>query len=311
MMIKAKTSTGDSMELKVYVVIVTYNGMKWIEKCFSSLRTSNCLVHVIAVDNGSTDGTQEAIRQRFPEVQLIQNAKNIGFGKANNIGMRMAIEHNARFVFLLNQDAWLREGSLSQLVDTMRHHPDIGLLSPLHLNGIGTGLDKKFAEYISELGPNLTSDIALNENIDQIYDVKFVNAAAWLLSRACVERVGYFDDMFFMYGEDDNYFQRIGFHQFRTAILPKAAIFHDRPIPVRIKINTSAWKARRRNRLLVGCLDINKPLGSSIRRVIVSEIDDILKGLVTLKWPRTRSGLSNLAFLVGNYKLLRKKRASY
>ena len=72
---------------KIYLIIVTYNAMKWAEKCFSSLRKSSVPVHTMVVDNGSTDGTQEFNKTHFPEVEFIQSAENLGFGKANNLGI--------------------------------------------------------------------------------------------------------------------------------------------------------------------------------------------------------------------------------
>ena len=74
---------------KIYVIIVTYNAMKWAERCFSSLRKSSVPVHTIVVDNGSIDGTQEFITTHFQEVEFVQSAENLGFGKANNLGMEM------------------------------------------------------------------------------------------------------------------------------------------------------------------------------------------------------------------------------
>jgi GT2 family glycosyltransferase len=82
---------------KIYFIIVTYNAMKWAEKCFTSLRQSSVPVHCIVVDNGSTDGTQKYITSNFPEVELIQSEKNLGFGKANNIGIEKAYQKGADF----------------------------------------------------------------------------------------------------------------------------------------------------------------------------------------------------------------------
>ena len=76
---------------KIYLIIVTYNAMKWAERCFSSLRKSSVPVHTIVVDNGSNDGTQEFIKTQFPEVEFIQSAKNLGFGKANNLGIEKSL----------------------------------------------------------------------------------------------------------------------------------------------------------------------------------------------------------------------------
>src|SRR5688572_5815310 len=101
----------------IYCVVVTFNGIKWVRKCFGSLRNSGYPLKTVAVDNGSTDGTQHEIKSEFPEVELIQSQSNIGFGKGNNVGMRIAIESRADFIFLLNQDAWIEANTIETLVN--------------------------------------------------------------------------------------------------------------------------------------------------------------------------------------------------
>ncbi len=81
---------------KVFVVVVTYNGVKWINTCLNSLKESSLLIHTIVIDNGSTDGTQKIVRDTFTDVTLIQAEYNLGFGKANNIGIQEAIRKFGR-----------------------------------------------------------------------------------------------------------------------------------------------------------------------------------------------------------------------
>ncbi|WP_449399763.1 glycosyltransferase family 2 protein [Chryseobacterium wanjuense] len=82
---------------KIYFIIVTYNAMKWAERCFTSLRQSSVPVKCIVIDNGSTDGCQDYIKTHFPEVDFIQSESNLGFGKANNIGIEKAYKEGADF----------------------------------------------------------------------------------------------------------------------------------------------------------------------------------------------------------------------
>jgi N-acetylglucosaminyl-diphospho-decaprenol L-rhamnosyltransferase len=98
--------------VKVVVIIVTYNGAGWIEKCLNSLRNSSLNTDVIVIDNASTDETVSLIENLYPEVELVKRANNLGFGQANNIGLRMALDQNADFVFLLNQDAWIDQDTI-------------------------------------------------------------------------------------------------------------------------------------------------------------------------------------------------------
>lgn len=221
-------ANGTTMSANVYVVIVTYNGSKWVTPCFSSLRKSTVPVHTIVIDNGSQDDTLARIAAEFPEVEVVDTGKNLGFGKANNIGMELAYRRGADYVFLLNQDAWIDSDAIEKLVEAQRNHPAYGVVSPMHLNGAGDGLDYGFANYIApNKCKNLYSDLYLGR-LKDIYDVGFVNAAAWMMTRACLERVGGFSPSFFHYGEDDNYTQRLKFHQLKLGVLPSARIYHDR-----------------------------------------------------------------------------------
>ena len=103
-----------------------------------------------------------------------------------------------------------------------------GIISPMHLNGAGDGLDYGFSNYIApHKCRGLYSDLFLGR-VRELYDVGFVNAAAWLMTRECVERVGGFSPSFFHYGEDDNYTQRLQFHKLKLGVVPAARIHHDR-----------------------------------------------------------------------------------
>jgi N-acetylglucosaminyl-diphospho-decaprenol L-rhamnosyltransferase len=213
----------------VYIVIVTYNPKKWIDQCFSSLRNSNIPLKTIVIDNGSTDGSQLIIQEKYPEVDFIEAKQNLGFGKGNNIGIRKAYDAGADFVFLLNQDAWIESNTIEKLIEVANQNPDYGIISPMHLNGNGSSLDYNFSFYIATgLSKNLFSDMYLNTYENKIYSQKFVNAAAWLMTRKCIENVGGFSPSFFHYSEDDNYCQRVLYHGFKIGVVPMVKIYHDR-----------------------------------------------------------------------------------
>ena len=98
--------------MKILTIIVTYNGMRWAQRCLQSLRDSEVHTDIYVIDNGSTDGTQAFIREHFPEAVMVQNARNEGFGRANNRGLRYALEHGYDYVYLLNEDAWIMPSTL-------------------------------------------------------------------------------------------------------------------------------------------------------------------------------------------------------
>jgi len=210
-------------EMDTYVIVVTYNGITWIKECLES-----CKNHpVIVIDNASTDDTVAYIKNKFPKVVLLQQTKNLGFGAANNIGIGHALNNGADYVFLLNQDAYLREDTVEKLITIHKNNTEYGIISPIHLNGSGTNLDKNFSNYI-KTNDTLFYDALKNAFIKSIYEVSFVNAAAWLLPKATLGTVGGFDPIFYHYAEDDNYCQRVLFHGFKIGVVPNCYINHDR-----------------------------------------------------------------------------------
>ena len=131
--------------MNVSVVIVTYNGMTWLERCLASIPS---VYNVVVVDNNSTDGTVNYIEANYPQHTLFKEANNLGFGQANNKGITYALKQGVDYVFLLNQDAFLEADTISTLIATHKQYPDYGVLSPIHLNGEGTKLDKTFSFFV-------------------------------------------------------------------------------------------------------------------------------------------------------------------
>ena len=132
---------------KTFIIIVTYNGMTWIEKCLESIPFQSC--KVIVVDNASNDNTVQFVKNNFKDVKIIESDKNLGFGKANNLGISHAYNQGATHFFLLNQDAYIIGDCLEHLVDFQKKNPEYGILSPIHLNDSQTLLDHGFANYVA------------------------------------------------------------------------------------------------------------------------------------------------------------------
>jgi GT2 family glycosyltransferase len=204
--------------------------MQWIEKCLTSLLFQTCQAKIICIDNASTDGTPAFIKKHFPSVYLYESGTNLGFGQANNIGLKLAVNNNADYVFLLNQDAWVEKDTVVCLIEVSDENPSFGVLSPVHLNGQGNQMDLNFKRYLYE------SDIStiqfkpdpVNFSQTELIPTRFVNAAAWLITKECLEKTGGFDPIFFHYGEDRNFLQRVIFKGYKAGIYPGARIFHDR-----------------------------------------------------------------------------------
>lgn len=264
--------------MKVNVIIVTYNAMKWAEKCFGSLRKSSVSLHCIVVDNGSTDGTQDYIKNNFPEVEFIQSSENLGFGKANNIGIEKAYKNGADFFYLMNQDAWLFEDSIEKLLNVYHSHPkidEIGILSPMHLDGTEKHLDIFLDKYIATNfeKTRLISDLYLH-SLKGYYEISFINAAHWLLPKDTIEKVGGFNPYFFHYGEDNEYVNRVHYHQKKVLLVPSSKVVHDGKQTLN-KVDANLFED-----LGIETKIINPNLTNSLQRERKSLKQSILKNLV-------------------------------
>ncbi|MDR3273615.1 MAG: glycosyltransferase family 2 protein [Flavobacteriaceae bacterium] len=202
---------------KVASIIVAYNGEKWIRHCLDSLLQSSFQTDIFVIDNASADLTTNIIKDEYLDVTLFKSEENFGFGKANNLMFERLYKVNYDYFFLLNQDAWVEKNCIYQLVDFMEKYPEYGILSPLHYNKNFSEIDFNFKEYLSK-----------GKKINEIENVPFVNAAAWLLSKSCLEKVGLFNPYFRHYGEDRNYCNRVEYKGFKIGILSKAKANHDR-----------------------------------------------------------------------------------
>lgn len=210
----------------ILVIIVTYNGLKWMEKCLGSIRKSSVPLDTIIIDNGSTDGTQDFIRRGYPEMKFIQSDKNLGFGQANNIGMQYALDNSYDYVYLLNQDAWIFPNTIQILIDYHKQNPQYGILSPFQLQANMQYLDFNFNQICAKCR-DFINDVYFNR-IKKSYNVDTVMAAHWLISKECLLKVGGFSPTFPHYGEDRNYTNRIHFHNLKVGIVPEAIGVHDR-----------------------------------------------------------------------------------
>lgn len=214
---------------KILVIVITYNGKKWIEQCLGSVYGSSIPLDSIIIDNGSTDGTQDYIKEHFPQAAFHQSPQNLGFGKANNIGLQYAIEKDFDYVYLLNQDAWLMPDTIETLISMNKKHPEFGILSPFQLQANMQHLDVNFASNVCSWTSNKTifEDFYFQKSLE-VYEVSNVMAAHWLISKKCLRKVGGFSPTFPHYGEDDNYADRTFYHGLKLGIVPTAIAVHDR-----------------------------------------------------------------------------------
>lgn len=205
---------------KVLVIIVTYNAHDWIHQCLNSVDMDR--YDAFVVDNASTDDTLSILHAEYPKAIVRAMDKNLGFGQANNIGLRYALDNGYDYVFLLNQDAWLLPDTIEKLIAAQKQHPEYWVLSPLQMNTEQGGVEKQFGVYCKKNHVQL--------NIDNPQCVDFVNAAVWLMPIECIKIVGGFDPIFPHYGEDVDYVNRIKYWKKHVGILANVEAYHERII---------------------------------------------------------------------------------
>ena len=294
-------------KVKVFAIIVSFNGQKWIQKCIASLHKSTIPLTILLIDNNSQDNTLEIARRGFLNVNIFELKNNTGFGAANNIGMRHALKNNAAFVFLLNQDAWIVEqNTVEYLISISNRYPEYGILSPLHLNRNRSKLDYMFSNnLVPSKCPDFFSDAVLGHELKKVYEVQFVNAAAWLLPRKTIETVGGFDPIFFQYGEDKNYVQRLKYHGFKVGVCPHVTICHDRD-PTNRLLSKNSDPQLKINRDLIKYADIDINGQELLKRRIKKTRRKILKSLITLRAQRVKKLKMELTHLQKIHTMCKK-----
>ena len=214
------------------VVVVTWNALPWLEQCLESVRGENVLV----VDHGSTDGTLELVRDRFPDVRVIEQ-DNRGMGGGNNTGMRAA---RGRYFFLLNSDAWVVGDGLQRLVEFADAHPNAAVVGPRLLNTDGTLQRSVRGEptvwrvateyfFIRKLAPstNLLNPLYVGGfDHSTAREVEWLSGAALLVRRDATDEVGLFDESFFLFSEEVDWLTRFRRAGWKVFFCPDAEVVH-------------------------------------------------------------------------------------
>ena len=228
--------------LPLSIVIVSWNTRKLLAACLRSVlgEMHRCPMvgdvanaEVIVIDNASTDGTADMLRQHFPQVKLIANAHNPGFASANNQGLRDCVGQQ---VLLLNPDTELLPGTLETLFEFLQTHPEAGMVAPRILNPDRTLQESAYPLptlsrevwrmfHLDKLRPMGIYSMRLWDT-DQPREVESALGACLLVRRAVLLQIGLLDEDYFVYSEEIDWCHRARLADWQIWWVPQAAIIH-------------------------------------------------------------------------------------
>jgi len=226
-------------QVTVSVIIVSWNAREYLRQCLASLSSEACRhpMEIIVVDNASSDGSVECVKKQYPHVRLIQNMANLGFARANNLGISAS---TGRYLCFVNSDVKVLKDCISRLVDYCEGHSEVGMAGPRVIGGDGKlqrscrgfpslwnmfcralALDTFFPKSRMFTGYSLS-----HWPHDALRPVDVLSGCFWFVRREALARVGLLDESFFMYGEDLDWCKRFWSNGWKVMYVPSAEAIH-------------------------------------------------------------------------------------
>ena len=219
-------------EREVYAIILNWNGKKFLKKCLSSVLKSTYRVSVVVVDNGSVDGSVAYIKKNYPQIAIIKNRDNLGWGVGNNKGIEYALRKGADAIFILNNDTEIDKRCISNMVSELCKSEKVGIDGQkiyLSVNG-------KKKKKISYAGGKFTKNRYFGMHIgddkldigqfDKIKKTEFTTGAAMMVKSEVFRKIGYFENRFFIYYEEGDFCMRANKVGIEILFIPNAHVFH-------------------------------------------------------------------------------------
>uniref|UniRef100_A0A7C4TB11 Glycosyltransferase n=1 Tax=candidate division WOR-3 bacterium TaxID=2052148 RepID=A0A7C4TB11_UNCW3 len=228
------------MDPEISIIIVNYNVKHFLEQCLMAIERArhNLRIEIIVVDNASVDGSKAMIKKRFPNVQLIENYKNLGFARANNQALRIA---RGKYILILNPDTLIQEDTLEVLKKFLDEHPDSAAVGCKLLNPNGSfqyasrrSIPTPWVAFTKIIG---LSRIFPKSHLFGKYNLTFLpfdlesevdvlSGSLMMIRKDVLDRIGYFDEDYFMYGEDIDLCYRIKKSGGKIYYTPKTKAIH-------------------------------------------------------------------------------------
>ncbi len=214
--------------VKASIIIVNFNGRQNILRCIGSFVNAHKKgkYEIIVVDNNSSDGSVDALKSAFPDVTILAQKYNLGFGKANNVG---AVASTGEFLFFVNNDIIFSEDVVTPLVNCLQNHLDCGVVGPLLLNTDGTYQHSYgyFPSFVNEW--KTQRDTRFMQNVPLACTPKvvdWVSFAAVMIPRKSFEKISGFDERYFMYFEDADVCMRLYMIGLKALFYPQCSLAH-------------------------------------------------------------------------------------
>jgi GT2 family glycosyltransferase len=242
-------------EPNLTIIILSYNSSHIIENCLNKLDFEK--YKIVVVDNASSDNSAEFIRQKFPKAQLIEMSKNVGYGRGNNEALKLV---KTEFALVLNPDAIISDSDIEIVLNEMRADEKVAMAGPIILEQDSItqeAIDKELAKISKDLSGIRDTYYCKSGNG---YSSKFIIGACVFFRVSIFQKIGFFDENFFMFYEDDELCLRVIRNGYKNLIVPQAVACH------------------------VGGLSSKKSLRNTYRR------NWHLKGWSKLHWKEVRKG---------------------
>ena len=218
---------------EVSIVLVCWNNKDYLDPCLQSLYGGNVnhSFDVVAVDNGSTDGSQAMLQEKYPQILIIQNDKNVGLSKASNQGIEAT---KGKYVLLLNNDTLINRMTIDPLVDFLDDHPEAGAVGGRLFNPDGSfqGGYADFSTLLEEfliathIGELIWPGYPSHGNTDQVKPGGWLSSACLLVRREALNQVGFLDEEYFIYGDEADLQYRLKKGGWKVYYLPSSTIIH-------------------------------------------------------------------------------------
>lgn len=226
------------------VSIVNFNSGNYIFNCLASLNhlKDGVNLDIYIVDNASTDGSFNKIKEKFPNYHFIENSENLGFGKAHNLVLKQS---KTEYILILNPDTEIKEGALSYIINFLEENPDVGAASSKVLLDNGKldwashrGFPTPLAAFLYYVLGNDSLYHLTKKDLTKTHEVDAISGAFFLTRKSVLEKVGFFDEDFFMYGEDLDLCYRIKEAGLKVVYIPEVSIIHHKGISSGLKTHS-------------------------------------------------------------------------